>query len=403
MAPRIFESYIDALRAQRARREDAAKAEENKAAAIRAQENQEIARRRQEMEIVSRSGGRIRTGAELDEALRMLPEEPRRSLQEVLTEPPPTTGPARPYASVEEALTPLKHARYAEGIQQMANPWATVATAPVPGVDDATLVLPKTYTGMPRVVTQPKAGGGGAFGGGGVTLSKQGIDFAAKMYMQTGTMPPLGMGSAGNRAAVVNRAAELSRNPEGVVDVTSMIINSLETKANSMSFAQLQKQADNIEAFEKTARKNAEVALAAADKVTRSGVPFANRWWQATQRELADNPELAAFDLAVRTFINEYARITTSVTGGGILSDHARKEVEDLLKTAMTPDAFKAAVDTAFMDMENRIKSHAEQFEKIKARSRARTRVPMKSDKAPATQGGAMSKEDFEAWKNRKR
>lgn len=396
----IFGSYIDALKAQRAKRAQAQAAGALYEKQTQDREASDVARRRQEMEIVTRSGGGIRTGQELDQALRMTSmEAPRRSMDEALEGPTPTAGPARPYAPQEEMEEPLTRARFQEGLAQMADPWRTVGT--VAGPDDTTLVLPKTYTSMPRVIKPATGGSGGSRFGADVTLTKAGIDLASKVYLQTGKMPPLGMGSAGNRAAVISRAAELSKNPEGAVDTTKMIVNAMVNKANSMSYAQLQKQADNIEAFEKTARKNADLALHLADRVTRTGVPFVNKWWNATQRELANNPDLAAFDLGVRTFINEYARITTSVTGGGILSDTARKEVEDLLQAAQTPEAFKRTIETAFIEMENRIKSHAEQFQKIRERSESRTRVPLSTDKAPAA--GDISKEDFEAWKNRRR
>ena len=57
---------------------------------------------------------------------------------------------------------------------------------------------------------------------------------------------------------------------------------------------------------------------------------------------------------AVNTLVNEYARVTTSVTGGGITSDTARREIETLLASKHTKEQVREVVDLMKTEMENR-------------------------------------------------
>lgn len=260
-------------------------------------------------------------------------------------------------------------------MEALAFPKVSITTDPNTGATIREYLNPKG-TLQSQAIAKPQQ----STSGGAVVpdLTSAGIDFAAKTYIQTGVMPNVGMGNAGNRTKIINRAAELSKDPTGQVDISSMITNNILNKANASSYAQLQKQADNISAFEKTAQKNLAVTLAQANKLDRSGQPVYNAWVNAGRRAVTGNPDITGFDLALRTFINEYARITTSVTGGGVTSDTARKEVEDLLKANFTPEQFTNAAKVAQQDMQNRLDSYAEQFKEIRTRSEDRTRNPSK-------------------------
>src|SRR5258708_16685151 len=119
-------------------------------------------------------------------------------------------------------------------------------------------------------------------------------------------------------------------------------------------------------AFENADKKKAGLVLQESEKVDRLGSPIIDRWILAGKKEVAGDPAVARLDLAVRTFVNEYARVTTSVTGGGITSDTARKEIDALLRSAQTKEQVKQVIDLAKTEMLNRKRGYEDQEKTLK-------------------------------------
>jgi hypothetical protein len=171
-----------------------------------------------------------------------------------------------------------------------------------------------------------------------VTLTSAGLDAAALNYAKTGVLPPMGMsrGSAGIRSKIINRAAELYPN----LDVAA---NKAGFGADQGALQQLTKQANAVEAFEKTAGANLDRFLDIAKDVADSGVPWVNKPYRTIRRSLMGDPKLAAFDAARLTAQNEIARVLNSANATGVISDRARKEMEQ----ALSPDATFAQIVSA--------------------------------------------------------
>lgn len=185
---------------------------------------------------------------------------------------------------------------------------------------------------------------------------------AAARYNIDGTLPTnLGRGTQGavNTAAILNRAAEQQKEAGNTPEAAR--VNQLANKASTMALGQLVKQKNLILAFENTAMKNADLVLSESEKVDRLGSPVIDRWILAGKKSVAGDPSVARLDLAVRTFVNEYARVTTSVTGGGITSDTARKEIDSLLQSAHTKDQVRQVIDLAKTEMLNRKAGYEDQ------------------------------------------
>jgi len=190
---------------------------------------------------------------------------------------------------------------------------------------------------------------------------------AAARYNIDGTLPTnLGRGTQGavNTAAILNRAAEQQKEAGNTPEAAR--VNQLANKASTMALGQLVKQKNLILAFENTAMKNADLVLQESEKVDRLGSPVIDRWILAGKKSIAGDPSVARLDLAVRTFVNEYARVTTSVTGGGITSDTARKEIDTLLQSAHTKDQVKQVIDLAKTEMLNRKAGYEDQEKTLK-------------------------------------
>lgn len=200
-------------------------------------------------------------------------------------------------------------------------------------------------------------------------LSDEAKDAAAARYNLDGTLPPnLGRGTQGsvNTADILTRAAkaaaESGNSPE------AQRVNQIANKANAQALGQLEKQRNLVLAFEKNALANADIALKESEKVDRVGSPAIDRWLQAGKKNVMGDVDVARLDTAIRTFVNEYAKVTTSVTGGGVTSDHARKEIDDLLKASMTKEQVRGVIDLMKQEMKNREKGYDDQVTELRGR-----------------------------------
>lgn len=199
-----------------------------------------------------------------------------------------------------------------------------------------------------------------------VEFSQGGLDLSAWQYLQTGVTPSMGFGARGTVAQVQvrNRAAEIAKTygltPEDILQGRTSV------KAAQTALSGLERQAASVLSFAKTAEGNLSMAERLSGQVNRTGVPVFNRWIIAGKRSVTGDPDVAAFHAATRVAINEFARVTTSVTGGGITSDQARKEIEDILSTANTPEQFKQIAATLRIDMQNRIAGYQEGGNRIR-------------------------------------
>jgi len=198
-------------------------------------------------------------------------------------------------------------------------------------------------------------------------LTQDAKEQAAARYNIDGTLPTnLGRGTQGavNTASILNRAAEQQKEAGNTPEAAR--VNQLANRASSMALGQLVKQKNLILAFENTAMKNADLVLQESEKVDRLGSPIIDRWILAGKKSITGDPSVARLDLAVRTFVNEYARVTTSVTGGGITSDTARKEIDALLQSAHTKDQVRQVIDLAKTEMLNRKAGYEDQERALK-------------------------------------
>lgn len=191
------------------------------------------------------------------------------------------------------------------------------------------------------------------------------VDYLARTYIKTGTMPPMGMGGTEARKAVYKRASEIANStgttPEELADTQAA------RKSLSSALTELEKRKANILAFSNTTEKNLAVAEELSGEVGRTGIPVVNRWINAGKRSLTGDPSLAKFDASIRTAVNEFAKVTSSATGGGVTSDQARKEVEDMLNAAQTPEQVKEVIGLLRREMENRRAGFDEEEKSLKA------------------------------------
>ena len=116
-------------------------------------------------------------------------------------------------------------------------------------------------------------------------------------------------------------------------------------------------------AFAKTIDKHMEQAVNLSDKRDATGVPAWNRWVNKGRMSIAGDPDITNFNFLLRETINEYAKATSSVSGGGAAtSDTARKEIEDVLNSAMTKEQIISIFPQMKLALLNKQKGFEEQI-----------------------------------------
>lgn len=187
-------------------------------------------------------------------------------------------------------------------------------------------------------------------------LTPQALDYAAEQFRMTGTMPSLGMRSGGARTAIVNRAAQMDQ--ESGATGADAVARHADVHAATGAMANLTRQKAMVQAFESTANKNADVALQLSVKGGAQGqIPVLNRWIQSGRQNVAGDPDVAAFHLALGTLTDEYAKVVTGGGGNVGATDAARHEAERRISAAATPQQLKAVVGTMRREMANRMSS----------------------------------------------
>jgi soluble lytic murein transglycosylase-like protein len=137
-------------------------------------------------------------------------------------------------------------------------------------------------------------------------------------------------------------------------------------KADTQSLVALQKQADNIKAFEGTASKNADLALSLLDKGGPQGqAPIINKWTQEWRKWVAGDKNVSQYTLALGTFADEYAKVVAGQNGA---TDSVRAEAYSRINAAMNKDTIRAVIGTMKQEMANRSAANDEQIGTIKQR-----------------------------------
>jgi hypothetical protein len=218
-------------------------------------------------------------------------------------------------------------------------------------------------------------------------MSPEGLQIAAWQYIQTGSMPPLGMGkqAAAARMRIINEAGRIAKAGGG-----DPVLNSALYKADSQALTQQQKSLSAITAFENTAKQNLKVMEDAAKKIVDTGVPWINQPLRAIG-ERAGSPELAAFNTARQAVIPEIARILTNPNLSGVLSDSARHEIDQMLRGDASMSQMLASIKILRTDMDTRRKSLVDEIDAITSRisSRGASSTGRGNPPAPAAAPGS--------------
>lgn len=200
--------------------------------------------------------------------------------------------------------------------------------------------------------------------GGG--LEPEDLDFYAQKYARDGTLPSL-MGPSGTatKSQILARASQLQRGQgQTGADFATTVAG---TKANAAALTSQTKTAAAVNAAEQTANQTGDLALKLAHQ-GGSGPSAAlfNRPIQAIRGNFSD-PQAAAFNNALGTFRDEYAKV---VGGGGAPTDALRHDVDSRINGAMSVAELDRVIGTMKQEMKFRSQSQTDSQTGLKGQIR---------------------------------
>lgn len=204
------------------------------------------------------------------------------------------------------------------------------------------------------------------------------LDQAAERYSKDGTLPSGFARSPGTTSAIIKRSAELHPDQD-------LASNKATFQADTNSLKQVQKQFDTMNAFEGTALKNLDLYAQTAAKIPDLGAKFANVPLRMITGGMIGTDNMAALNAARQPASSEVAKVLSSATGSGVLSDTQKKEAQDVVDGNLPFSATMKVVETLKKDMANRHESYQNDIDTIRGRLGAK----------PQTQGGQGGGNDF--------
>lgn len=194
------------------------------------------------------------------------------------------------------------------------------------------------------------------------------LDQAAERYSKDGTLPSGFARSPGTTSAIIKRSAELHPDQD-------LASNKATFSADTASLKQVQKQFDSMNAFEGTALKNLQLYADTAKKIPDLGAKFANVPLRMITGGMIGTDNMAALNAARQTASSEVAKVLSSATGSGVLSDTQKKEAQEVIDGNLPLSATLKVVETLKQDMTNRHQSYQADIDTIKGRLGAKTQT----------------------------
>lgn len=201
-------------------------------------------------------------------------------------------------------------------------------------------------------------------------------------------------------AQIANERVRLMR--EGKVTSEDVVSGRAGFKADTASLNKITPQYDAITAFEKTAVRNGEILKDLAVKADTTGVPVVERWIRAGRTATGDT-DVSKFNAQMNLYRAEAARILTQPNLSGVLTDTARKEMEEVMRNSASAKQIIEVVDLLKRDFNNRRETLEEQIASIRARMRSRASPggsdAIKAPDAPAAKPATPAAPAAGGWK----
>lgn len=201
-------------------------------------------------------------------------------------------------------------------------------------------------------------------------MTPNGLYQDAMNFIASGQYPPTGRGS--DIVSQAKRAAIDSK--VGAIAATSgMDVPALRAfyKSNADSLKQQQKAYDAASVSISKADRDVDMLEKVLPKIGDTGSPLFNKPLRSFEKDVAGNEDMSEFITRLRSVQNEYTRIlNASMTGGGggVMSDSARHETEQLIDGKATIAQMLRSIAALKSEGGNRLLSQGEQIQRIQKR-----------------------------------
>lgn len=205
-------------------------------------------------------------------------------------------------------------------------------------------------------------------GAGALGMNDDTISMIAQQYLSGDrtALQGLGTGRAGAqiRAQVLQRANEIAQsqgnsNPD-------IALNRATYSADSKTLSQMQNYISRADTFQSVFLKNVQQVKKYSEAGVAGSVPAINKWIQAGRKATGD-PDVAAFDAAIKTASREYARIMSGPTSNAQLTVSAQANADEMLSNVMNKEQLDAVITVMEQDIKNSIQSADETMTAIRS------------------------------------
>jgi len=203
-----------------------------------------------------------------------------------------------------------------------------------------------------------------------IKMTPNGLHQAAQTFIASGQYPPTGRGS--DPIAVAQREAITSKVGAIAADA-GMDVPTLRAfyRSNAASLGQQQKAFDAASVAISKADRDVDLLEKVLPKIGDTGSPLFNKPLRSFEKDVAGNEDMSEFVTRLRSVQNEYTRIlNASLTGsgGGVMSDSARHETDQLLDPKATVGQMLRSIAALKSEGGNRLLSQGEQIQRIQKR-----------------------------------
>jgi len=206
------------------------------------------------------------------------------------------------------------------------------------------------------------------------TFKPETIDMMANLLIQTGSIPPLGMGkkAADARAQIMNRASEISTGAPGATaaGAASNLASNKAEYAGTMSGSRaIGTQIANVQVAANETNRMIGVAKPYVDKVDPTDYPAVNAVGNYVAKNTGD-PNIVGLATSLNAIVNTYAR---AINPKGVATVSDKNHAREILNAAMSKGQLNEAFNVMQQEMNASLASGPE------------TKAGMRSGNAPAT------------------
>jgi hypothetical protein len=182
----------------------------------------------------------------------------------------------------------------------------------------------------------------------GIVLTPESTQMLAENYLATGTLPPLGMGTAAAQARtqIYNKASE-SGKTGGEIATQGAIY-----KATSAALKGDLKTYDGMQASHERIAAGFTILRNASAAAPRFGSMLANKPWEWIQKQAFSDPAMTNYKAALEIVLPEYAKLMSGNGMSQALQVEQLHHAQQILSSAMSDEQLNSALDTLESEMQ---------------------------------------------------